>query len=86
MLLLLTLLLLMAMTGNLLHKASVKKRWLDSDNDVVVLMLMLMLMLMMVMVVMMVVVMMVTGLLLHRVQRDDLAGCTECVSTGCTPF
>ena len=45
-LLLLTLLLLMAMTGNLLHKASVKKRWLGSDNDVVVLMLMLMMMVM----------------------------------------
>ena len=81
-LLLLTLLLLMAMTGHLLHKVSVKKRWLDSDIDVVVLMLMMMVM---VLVVMMLMVVVVTGLLLHRAQRDDLAGCTECVSTGCTP-
>ena len=79
MLLLLTLLPLMAMTGNLLHKASAKKRWLNSDTDAVVLMVMVMVMLMV-----MLMVMVVTGLLLHRAQRDDLAGCTECVSTGCT--
>ena len=82
MLLLLTLLPLMAMTGNLLHKASVKKRWLNSDTDAVVLMVMVMVM---VMLMVMLMVMVVTGLLLHRAQRDDLAGCTECVSTGCTP-
>ena len=56
----------------LIAQSKCEKRWLDSDNDVVVLMLMMM-------------VMVVTRLLLHRAQRDDLAGCTECVSTGCTP-
>ena len=59
----------------LIAQSKCEKRWLDSDNDVDVLMLMEMVM-----------VMVVTGLLLHRAQRDDLAGCTECVSTGCTPF